>query len=87
MSQDYNKTLNLPTTNFQMRGNLPKKEPEILEFWESKNIYKLMNEKSENIFVLHDGPPFANGNIHIGHCLNKILKDIILKFNSSIGKY
>ena len=86
MSQDYNKTLNLPKTNFQMRANLSVKEPEILKFWDSKNIYKIMQSKSDDIFVLHDGPPFANGKIHIGHCFNKILKDIILKYNSSIGK-
>ena len=86
MSQDYNKTLNLPKTNFQMRGNLPNKEPEILSFWVNQDIYKEMQLKSEDTFVLHDGPPFANGKIHIGHCFNKILKDMILKFNSSIGK-
>ena len=86
MSQDYNETLNLPKTNFQMRGNLPLKEPEILKFWESQNIYSIMQSKSEDVFVLHDGPPFANGKIHIGHCFNKILKDMILKYNSSIGR-
>ena len=86
MSQDYNKTLNLPKTNFQMRANLSVKEPEILKFWNSQDIYKIMQTKSDEVFVLHDGPPFANGKIHIGHCFNKILKDIILKYNSSIGK-
>tara|TARA_Y100001936_G_scaffold52127_1_gene50645 strand:+ start:9463 stop:12189 length:2727 start_codon:yes stop_codon:yes gene_type:complete len=86
LSQDYNKTLNLPKTNFQMRGNLPNKEPEILSFWNSQNIYGEMESKSDDVFILHDGPPFANGKIHIGHCFNKILKDIILKFNSSLGK-
>ena len=86
MSQDYNNTLNLPKTNFQMRANLSVKEPDILKFWDSQNIYKIMQSKSDDKFVLHDGPPFANGKIHIGHCFNKILKDIILKYNSSLGR-
>ena len=86
MSQDYNDTLNLPKTNFQMRANLPAKEPDILKFWDKQNIYKIMQSKPGDKFILHDGPPFANGKIHIGHCFNKILKDIILKYNSSIGR-
>ena len=86
MSQDYNDTLNLPKTNFQMRANLPVKEPDILKFWDKQNIYKIMQSKPGDKFILHDGPPFANGEIHIGHCFNKILKDIILKYNSSIGR-
>ena len=86
MSQDYNDTLNLPKTNFQMRANLAVKEPDILKFWDKQNIYKIMQSKPGDKFILHDGPPFANGKIHIGHCFNKILKDIILKYNSSIGR-
>jgi len=86
LSQDYNDTLNLPKTNFQMRANLAVKEPDILKFWDKQNIYKIMQSKPGDKFILHDGPPFANGKIHIGHCFNKILKDIILKYNSSIGR-
>ena len=86
MNQNYDKTLNLPKTDFPMRANLPINEPKILEFWKNMNIYKTMNSKSKDFFILHDGPPFANGKIHIGHCFNKILKDIILKYNSIIGK-
>ena len=79
MNQNYDKTLNLPKTDFPMRANLPINEPKILEFWKNMNIYKTMNSKSKDFFILHDGPPFANGKIHIGHCFNKILKDIIPK--------
>ena len=86
MSKDYNETLNLPKTEFPMRANLAQNEPSILEFWKQKNIYHSIKDKSKESFVLHDGPPFANGKIHIGHCLNKILKDIIIKYNSIIGK-
>ncbi len=86
MSQTYDKTLNLPKTDFPMRANLSRNEPSIIDFWSEIDLYKSMKNKSEDKFVLHDGPPFANGKIHIGHCLNKILKDIILKYNSIIGK-
>ena len=86
MSKDYNETLNLPKTEFSMRANLSQNEPSIIDFWYKKNIYQSMREKSNEKFVLHDGPPFANGKIHIGHCLNKILKDIIIKYNSVTGK-
>jgi len=86
LSQDYSQTLNLPKTNFPMRANLSRNEPSILDFWDRINLYNIMRNKSEDRFVLHDGPPFANGKIHIGHCLNKVLKDIILKYNSIIGK-
>ena len=86
MSKDYNETLNLPKTDFSMRANLSQNEPLIIDFWYKKNIYQSMREKSNEKFVLHDGPPFANGKIHIGHCLNKILKDIIIKYNSVTGK-
>ena len=86
MSQDYNDKLNLPKTDFPMRASLPQNEPKIIEYWNSINLYNCLQKKSDELFVLHDGPPFANGKIHIGHCLNKILKDIILKFNSINGK-
>ena len=85
--KDYKETLNLPKTSFPMRGNLPKKEPEILRFWEEIDLYnKLMDEhRCDEKFVLHDGPPYANGHIHIGHALNKILKDIVVKSKAMQG--
>ncbi|WP_418790532.1 isoleucine--tRNA ligase [Phosphitispora sp. TUW77] len=84
---DYSKTLNLPQTDFPMRGNLPEREPEILDFWERQDIYRRVQEKnaSKPKFILHDGPPYANGNIHLGHTLNKVLKDIIVKYKSMNG--
>tara|TARA_S200000501_G_scaffold10380_1_gene9386 strand:+ start:8979 stop:11675 length:2697 start_codon:yes stop_codon:yes gene_type:complete len=86
LSKDYNETLNLPKTDFSMRANLPNNEPDLLSYWDSINLYGILSNKSGEKFELHDGPPFANGKIHIGHCLNKILKDIILKFNSVQGR-
>jgi isoleucyl-tRNA synthetase len=84
---DYSKTVNLPETDFPMKGNLPQREPEFLKKWEEENIYKkiLKKKKDEKPFILHDGPPYANGNIHIGHALNKILKDMINKHKSMSG--
>ncbi|AHG60221.1 isoleucine--tRNA ligase [Buchnera aphidicola] len=84
---DYKKTLNLPDTKFSMRGNLTQKEPIILKNWYENDLYKLIRKKKEGkkIFFLHDGPPYANGNIHIGHAVNKILKDIIIKFKNISG--
>ncbi len=84
---DYRKTLNLPKTDFPMKANLAQKEPEILANWEKQNIYKLIQEKSKDKpkYILHDGPPYANGDIHIGHALNKTLKDIIVKFKTMQG--
>ena len=69
---DYGKTLHLPETEFPMRGNLPKREPEILKFWEDNKIYqkRLELRKDAKPFILHDGPPYANGKLHIGHALN-----------------
>jgi isoleucyl-tRNA synthetase len=83
----YDGTLNLPRTDFPMRANLPKREPEILEFWTEIAIYKKVQEANTGKpqFILHDGPPYANGNIHLGHTLNKVLKDIIVKFYSISG--
>ncbi len=80
--------INLPKTAFSMKANLPTKEPEILEYWKKINLYdELRNEsKGREKFVLHDGPPYANGNIHMGTALNKILKDIIVKFHQMDGK-
>tara|TARA_Y100000389_G_scaffold200416_1_gene240761 strand:+ start:3180 stop:5957 length:2778 start_codon:yes stop_codon:yes gene_type:complete len=78
---DYKETLNLPKTDFPMKGNLPHREPEILKKWDEKSIYHRNLEQSENKkqYILHDGPPYANGDIHIGHAVNKILKDFIIK--------
>lgn len=83
----YDETLNLPRTEFPMRANLPSREPEILKFWQEKNIYQQVQEKNrgQEKFILHDGPPYANGDIHLGHTLNKILKDIIIKQHSMLG--
>ena len=79
MSKDYKNTLNLPRTDFPMKANLTKKEPMIMKFWDEKRIYEKIQQKRKGgpLFILHDGPPYANGNIHIGHALNNILKDII----------
>ena len=80
--------INLPKTSFSMKANLPIKEPEILKFWERQNMYKKLREsrKGKEKFVLHDGPPYANGHIHMGTALNKILKDMITKFHQMDGK-
>ena len=80
--------INLPKTAFSMKANLPVREPEILEYWKKINLYKELRNSSKGKakFVLHDGPPYANGNIHMGTALNKILKDIIVKFHQMDGK-
>ncbi len=88
--KDYSKTLNLPKTEFEMRGNLPKKEPAILQEFLDKKVYYLALEQNKNTgkrFVLHDGPPYANGDIHTGHALDKILKDIIMRYKTMNGYY
>ncbi len=87
MAQDYNSTLNLPKTDFPMRGNLPKREPETLEKWESERLYYKIMEKNQGkpSFILHDGPPYANGEIHLGTALNKTLKDFIVKYKNMSG--
>jgi isoleucyl-tRNA synthetase len=86
-SSDYKKTLNLPQTTFAMKANLPQNEPKRLEKWRGMNLYQLIREKSAGRpkFVLHDGPPYANGRIHIGHALNKTLKDIVVKSRTMLG--
>ncbi len=83
-----NSQINLPKTAFSMKANLPVREPEILEYWQKINLYKELrnSSKGKEKFVLHDGPPYANGNIHMGTALNKILKDIIVKFHQMDGK-
>ena len=82
---DYAKTLNLPKTSFKMKANLAQKEPLILRDWKKSEIYEKSLNEGASFFVLHDGPPYANGDIHIGHALNKILKDIILKYKRLRG--
>ena len=87
MQQDYNNTINLPKTEFPMRAGLPKREPGFLENWEKNDLYHELMKKNEGkpLFVLHDGPPYANGNLHMGHALNKILKDFILRSRNMMG--
>lgn len=87
MAQDYNNTLNLPKTDFPMRGNLPAREPETLKKWENERLYYKMIEKNQGkpSYILHDGPPYANGEIHLGTALNKILKDFIVKYKNMSG--
>lgn len=84
---DYKFTLNLPETGFPMRGNLAQREPGMLQRWYDDNLYGIIREakKGKKTFILHDGPPYANGKIHIGHSVNKILKDIIIKFKGLSG--
>lgn len=84
---DYSKTINLPKADFPMRGNLPQAEPKIQAEWEKKQIYKKVQERTKGRpkFILHDGPPYANGDIHVGHAMNKVLKDIIVRSRSMMG--
>lgn len=84
---DYNKTLNLPKTDFPMKANLPSREPEILEKWNKMDIYHktLEKNKGKEKYILHDGPPYANGNIHLGTAMNKVLKDIVVKYKTMAG--
>ena len=88
MAKDLKQTVFLPKTDFPMRAGLPKKEPEIQAMWDEIGFFDKLREKrkGQEKFILHDGPPYANGNLHIGHALNKILKDLINRFQSSIGK-
>ena len=85
--RDYSQTLFLPQTDFPMRAGLPQREPEILERWAALNLYERLRQaaKGRTKFVLHDGPPYANGNIHIGHALNKILKDVVTRSQQMLG--
>ncbi|KUP07033.1 isoleucine--tRNA ligase [Bacillus coahuilensis p1.1.43] len=84
---EYKDTLRMPKTEFPMRGNLPNREPQIQANWEELNIYQKVQEhtKGRPLFVLHDGPPYANGDIHMGHALNKVLKDFIVRYKSMSG--
>lgn len=89
MAQDYNSTLNLPKTDFPMRAGLPKREPEMLKQWEELDVYNELLKKNEGkpLFSLHDGPPFSNGDLHMGHALNKALKDFITRSYAMRGYY
>lgn len=84
---DYSKTVNLPKTNFSMKANLSQKEQQVLDFWKKTDIYKklIKKNKGKKKFILHDGPPYANGHIHLGTALNKILKDITIKYKFMTG--
>jgi isoleucyl-tRNA synthetase len=84
---EYKKTLNLPHTDFPMRANLPQREPELLDFWKKIGLDQLICEQSRGKpkYILHDGPPYANGHLHLGHVLNKVLKDIIIRYRTMAG--
>src|SRR5258707_9669548 len=88
MSQNYKNTLNLPRTDFPMKANLAQREPELLKKWEETRVYQQIQKTRANaeLFVLHDGPPFANGDVHMGTALNKILKDFVVKSQTMLGK-
>ena len=81
-------TLNLPRTGFPMKANLPRREPEILDWWDGIDVYaRIRRARADDaVFVLHDGPPYANGNIHLGQALNKLLKDFVVKSRSMSGR-
>ncbi|MCP9380681.1 class I tRNA ligase family protein, partial [Lacticaseibacillus paracasei] len=87
-ARDWRPTVFLPKTSFPMKAGLAKKEPEILARWQKEDLYQQLREqrKGAERFILHDGPPYANGDIHIGHALNKILKDIIMRSQTLLGK-
>ena len=84
---DYRNTLNLPATDFAMKADLPTREPAIQERWNELGIYQqsLSKPAPKGRFILHDGPPYSNGNIHLGHALNKTLKDIVVKYKTMAG--
>src|SRR6202045_679910 len=88
MSQNYKDTLNLPRTDFPMKANLAAREPEILQAWDETRLYEQIQKARQDrqLFVLHDGPPFANGDVHMGTALNKILKDFVVKSQTMLGK-
>ena len=88
-NKDYKNTLLMPQTDFSMKANLVEKQKQYQEKWEKQNLYeKLLKKNSNNKpFILHDGPPYANGDIHVGHALNKILKDIIVRFRTMQGYF
>ena len=87
-ARDWSKTLFLPKTDFAMKAGLPNLEPKLLERWEKIKLFKQVRKAAKNRekFILHDGPPYANGNIHIGHALNKILKDMVARSQLVMGR-
>src|SRR5688500_12770127 len=87
MSQNYKETLNLPKTDFPMKANLAAREPEMVKVWNETRLYEQIQKAREGaeLFVLHDGPPFANGDVHMGTALNKILKDLVVKSKTMAG--
>ncbi|MEG4201966.1 class I tRNA ligase family protein, partial [Microcoleus sp. Pol12A5] len=86
-AKSYKDTVNLPKTKFDMRANAVKREPELQQFWTDQEIYDRLSENNPgDLFILHDGPPYANGQLHIGHALNKILKDFINRYQMLRGK-
>ena len=86
-ARDYSETLFLPKTDFPMRAGLPQKEPQLLARWQRLRLYERLRAAAAGgpKFILHDGPPYANGNIHIGHALNKILKDVVTRSQQMLG--
>ena len=82
---EYKNTLNLPQTSFPIKFNFKDSEPRLLELWDGGNIYESIQKNGKEKYILHDGPPYPNGDIHLGHALNKILKDIVVKFKSMEG--
>jgi isoleucyl-tRNA synthetase len=88
MTNDYKSTIFLPRTDFPMKAGLPKREPEILARWAEMDVFSRLREASEGRekFILHDGPPYANGHLHMGHALNKILKDVVNRSQQMLGK-
>ncbi|MBU0605807.1 MAG: class I tRNA ligase family protein, partial [Candidatus Omnitrophica bacterium] len=84
---EYKNTLNLPKTDFPMKANLPNREPGFLKRWEDNKLHEKIRAKYKDKprFILHDGPPYANGSIHMGHALNKILKDIVIRYKTMRG--
>src|SRR6266513_2039637 len=88
ISQNYKETLNLPRTDFPMKANLAAREPEMLKMWDETRLYQQIQKSREGrqLFVLHDGPPFANGDVHMGTALNKILKDLVVRSQTMLGR-
>ena len=87
MAENYKDTLKLPQTSFPMRANLGKREPARVAHWENVNLYGKIQQKNQDgeLFLLHDGPPFTNGDLHLGHALNKTLKEIVLRYKAAKG--
>ena len=87
MAMDYKQTINLPATDFPMKADLSRREPEVQKFWEEQRIYDKLRQVASGrpTFILHDGPPYANGTIHLGHAINKVLKDVVVKSRTLDG--